>query len=141
MRTSFLLITLLLTNSLALAVPTAKDSKKMEKLPPFVNPLKLAKFIDDDSGKVSVKDGDVCYNDPAHTKLTVFLQNVKPASDLRALQSFNEGYLDGYEKGAKRTLDLKTQSELSTFSEILQNKILWFAIGASSSLILVELFK
>ena len=140
MRLYIALIIVLLSNSFAMAEPTAKDFK-MDKLPPFINPLKIAKFVDKGDGKVSEKNGEVCYNQPAHTKLTVYLKTVQPASDLRALQAFNEGYTEGYEKGAKKALDLKTQSENSTLSQLLQNKILWFAIGASSSLILVEFIK
>ena len=140
MRTTILLITILITNSLAMAEPTAKD-KKMDKLPPFINPLKIAKFVDDGNGKISEVNGDVCYNKSAHTKLTIYLKNVKPASDLRTLTAFNEGYIDGYESGTKRTLELKRQSENSTLSDIVQSKILWFAIGASSSFFIVELFK
>jgi len=123
-----------------MAEPTAKD-KKMDKLPPFINPLKIAKFVDDGNGKISEVNGDVCYNKSAHTKLTIYLKNVKPASDLRTLTAFNEGYIDGYESGTKRTLELKRQSENSTLSDIVQSKILWFAIGASSSFFIVELFK
>lgn len=140
MRITIALITILITNSLAMAEPTAKD-KKMDKLPPFINPLKIAKFVDDEKGKVSESDGNVCYNKSAHTKLTIYLKNVKPASDLRTLTAFNEGYTDGYESGTKRVLDLKRQSESSKLSDIVQSKILWFAIGASSSFFIVELFK
>jgi hypothetical protein len=114
----------------------------MEKgfdLPKFIDPLKLSGADEMPAGELWIDEEKqaVCYDKDKHTRLLLTLKAIEPASDLRATQSFNAGYTAGFADGGQEAAKVASEPALS----YVQNAIMWLAVGASTTLIIMELVK
>lgn len=141
------LIMLLCLSTAVCAQPKESEQEKEKgkitmtaRLPPFVEPL----VLEENEGKIEVVGEDVCYDDVAHESLLTYLYEVKPASDKRAFKAWSNGYVDGYEHGARKAIDIinrRNKLKISSFSDIMNNKFLWLTIGAVTAYVAVEFTK
>lgn len=125
----------------AAAEPASSGTVLIEDLPPFVSPLRLHEGSLPEGGEVKEVDGLVCYDEPAHSRLLIFMHNTQPASDLRAMAAWNDAYALGYEEGATRAIDMVETKRPSMFSVIVNSKLFWLSVGAVSAYSLMEIIK
>ena len=145
MMLRFVLIVQIIGAHAAFATPTDAPASRIvdvDDLPPFVSPLRLnTEQSLPEGGEIKEENGFVCYDHAAHSRLLLFMHNTEPASDLRALQTWNEAYAIGYEDGANRAVRLVEQSRPSLFSEIMSSRVFWLSVGIASSITLMEFIK
>ena len=136
------LLSLIYASADAAAEPASSGTVLIENLPPFVSPLRLHEGSLPEGGEVKRVDDLVCYDEPAHSRLLIFMHNTEPASDLRAMAAWNDGYALGYEEGATRAIDMvETKRRPSMFSVIANSKLFWLSVGALSAYSFMEIIK
>ena len=133
---TFLCILILSTS--VMAEPRPEFLMSEENLPSFVDPLELSGASKLPKGKsfVDKTRGLVCYDKNMNTRLLLTLKSIRPASDLRAKQAINSGYLLGFQAGADEA-KIAVQNTRPPYT----NAVLWLAVGAGSALVLLELIQ